>query len=664
MTHGTRVAERRWPVRETAPEEAGWEGVAPRGPAPRPAADRRDAVPWRLLPVLAAAAVLTCLAVQWVISSVDLPAESNAPTAAVTWTTVGGVALLVVAAVASRLPSWVRSLLAVVTLTALTTAVLAWPLHGTAWYFGGLVSDQQFRTQYLTRLASDPALADMNYADLPPFYPAGWFWPAGRVAALSGTAPWAAFKPIALATVGLTPAAVFCVWTRLASWRAAVAIGLVTAVTSVSLLSTEPYSWPIAALVPAAAVLFWRVLHRGGRPALGRFAVIGLFLGLAGSTYTLYGAFLALLFTVLAAVHVLLAGSALRGDAVRRSVVGLVVVAAVAVVTALPAWWPFLSEVARSGFGDNVAARFLPEDSALLPEVLGADPWSLLLTAGLLALLAAACRRSAPRSEVGTALLVTVGCAYAWYGLSTLALAGGTSLLAFRMDGILVVGLGTAAVLALAEHGPRAAAALSSRGLDARRLPVAAGVLVVVAATQVVADRSEVLEPRVEAAYSTPYPGGDGAGEVDPGREEGWSDALAAEIARQAPGDPQDLVVLTTNYSLVAFEPYRSFQQISPHYANPLADHAGRTTYLEELAGSRSTEELLAGLDAAPWTPPTVFVLGDQPDGLHLKLCRDAFPAKPNVDFFDVVFDAELFASPAFRTARVGPYLVAVRQPG
>ena len=46
-------------------------------------------------------------------------------------------------------------------------------------YLFGVSVDQQFRTEYLTRLTDSPALHDMTYIGLPPFYPPGWFWIGG-----------------------------------------------------------------------------------------------------------------------------------------------------------------------------------------------------------------------------------------------------------------------------------------------------------------------------------------------------------------------------------------------------------------------------------------------------------------------------------------------------
>ncbi|MDT0275123.1 arabinofuranosyltransferase [Blastococcus goldschmidtiae] len=618
-------------------------------------------VPWRQMPLLAVVAVAVTGAVQAAIAATDLPATSNVPAAAITWSVVIGSAVVLAGALVGRLPSWVRSVLVAAGLTGTATAVLALPLHGTAYYFGGLVSDQQFRVQYLTRLTDSPALSDMNYADLPPFYPAGWFWLGGRIAAAAGVDPWVAYKPIAVATVALMPVVVWCVWSRLIGGRTAVAIAAVTLVAGVALSATEPYSWPAAALLPPAAVAFAQVVA-APRAATGRLLAVGVFVGAAGSSYTLYGFFAALLVVVLAALAVVSA-RADRSAVLRRALRDGGIVAAVGLVVALPAWAPFLLEALRSGVGPNAAARFLPADSARLPDVLGADPWRLLLTLGVLGLVARICASWGRRPGVLAALGVTVACAYAWYAASTLALAGGTTLLAFRMESILVLGLATAGVLVLAELAPPAAAQAARRGWPARRVAVAGGLLTALAATQVLTDRIGDLDEGVEAAWTTPYPSGANArGEVDRGREEGWSDELAAAIDRRTGERPRDTVVLTTNYSMLSFHPYRGFQQITRHYANPLADYEERAEFVAELARSGSTAELLSRLDDAPWAPPTAFVFRIEDDGLHLRLSRDTFPAAPNVEFYDVVFPAELFDGPEFDSVVVGEYLVAVRR--
>jgi galactan 5-O-arabinofuranosyltransferase len=617
-------------------------------------------VPWRLMPVLAVVAVLVTVLVQGAVLALDLPATTNVTRAYSTWTVVGGCAIVLAAALARGLPLWGRAVLIVAALTGTATAALALPLQGTTYYFGGLMADQQFRVQYLTRLTDTAALIDQNYADLPPFYPAGWFWVAGRVAALTGVEPWVAYKPIAIATVALMPAVVWCVWSRLLGGRTAVAIAVVTLIAGVSGAATEPYAWPSAALMPAVAVLFWRVVT-APRASTARLLGIGFFVGLAGSTYTLYGMFAALVCVVLTVVAVV-TGSGDRRAAVRRGLRDLGVVAAVAVVVALPVWGAFLVEAVSSGLGPNVAARFVPVASAELPDVLGGDPWRLLLTVGLLGLVARLCVPWGRYPETLVALGVTVACAYAWYGASTLAVLAGTTLLAFRMESLLVLSLAVGGVLVLADLGPRVLRLPADRRWPDRRVAVAGGLLAILAGTQVLTERVDDLDRWIEDAYTTPYPSGENArGEVERGREEAWSDALAAEIDRQTGTAARDTVVLTTSYSVLSFQPYSGFQQITPHYANPLADYPERAAFVSELAGSSSAAELLDRLDSAPWAPPTAFVFRVEDDGLHLRMCRDVFPAHPNVQFYDVVFPEELFAGPEFTSATVGPYLVAAR---
>src|ERR1700758_2387771 len=59
---------------------------------------------------------------------------------------------------------------ALVFLSAFSVVTLAMPLGATKLYLFGISVDQQFRTEYLTRLADSTALHDMTYIGLPPFY--------------------------------------------------------------------------------------------------------------------------------------------------------------------------------------------------------------------------------------------------------------------------------------------------------------------------------------------------------------------------------------------------------------------------------------------------------------------------------------------------------------
>src|ERR1700739_4818887 len=90
--------------------------------------------------------------------------------------------------------------------SAFTVVTLGMPLGATKLYLFGISVDQQFRTEYLTRLTDSPALHDMTYLGLPPFYPPGWFWIGGRVAALTGMAARGIYKPWGITSITLSGA--------------------------------------------------------------------------------------------------------------------------------------------------------------------------------------------------------------------------------------------------------------------------------------------------------------------------------------------------------------------------------------------------------------------------------------------------------------------------
>ena len=141
----------------------------------------------------AVAAVVVSVVALTAIARVEWPAfpSSNQLHAL---TTVGQVSCLVGLVVAGALwrtgRQWLARIAAVVLLAAFTVVTLGMPLGATKLYLFGISVDQQFRTEYLTRLADSAELRDMTYAGLPPFYPPGWFWIGGRAAALSGTPAW------------------------------------------------------------------------------------------------------------------------------------------------------------------------------------------------------------------------------------------------------------------------------------------------------------------------------------------------------------------------------------------------------------------------------------------------------------------------------------------
>ncbi|SFC23644.1 galactan 5-O-arabinofuranosyltransferase [Saccharopolyspora kobensis] len=145
-------------------------------------------------------AVVVSMLLQFAAARLSISEPSFAPEAlaAVGSGVVLAVLFLALALGHRRSPRWLRLFGSWVALSAFSTLALAIPLQATRFYYGGSSVDNGFRMQYMTRMASTPGLADMNYADTPPYYPGGWFWLGGRFANLLGWEGWAAYKPYAL----------------------------------------------------------------------------------------------------------------------------------------------------------------------------------------------------------------------------------------------------------------------------------------------------------------------------------------------------------------------------------------------------------------------------------------------------------------------------------
>ncbi len=180
-------------------------------------------------------------------------------------------------------------------LSAFSVVTLAMPLGATKLYLFGISVDQQFRTEYLTRLTDSAALHDMTYFGLPPFYPAGWFWIGGRIAALTGTPAWEMFKPWAITSIAIAVVFAFVLWARMIRFEYALIVSTATAAATLAYSPAEPYAAVITVLLPPVLVLAWSGLR--GRARAGGWAAIvgvGLFLGVAALFYTLllgYAAF-------------------------------------------------------------------------------------------------------------------------------------------------------------------------------------------------------------------------------------------------------------------------------------------------------------------------------------------------------------------------------------
>lgn len=614
-------------------------------------------------------AAVVSVAVQWLVNRMPFPVPSNAPAAIGTV----GVVLLAVAVCWLVLRSrWTRvsTVLSWPVLSAVTTLPMATWLFGTRFYLFGVSGDQLFRTQLLGRMTGSPALVDGNYAGLPSYYPLAWFWVGGRIAAFMHLPAWVAYKPYAIVTLAIGPVIAYVVWSVLVRRRVAFVLAVVTAVVGLRIAAYEPYSWLLDAAMVPVAVIAWQGLRavirgrwRAGWPPL---VAAGLYLGVCATVYTLmFGVFLAVLGVLGIATAVEYWREA-RQDTVEVRIgrrLGLVLAGwALIGVTAVPlaalTWGPYLLRTLDTPPGPSAAAHYLPEVGAVLPfPMLEVSVMGALCLAGLLAVVMLGPGDRLVLLPVG---LLIAAC-YAWYLVAFLVVPLGFTLLAFRVEPVLTVALVCAAVLGAPAAG-RWFARFTHRGGGGLRAVLAAFAFLQLVRTAQASEDATVGVPVVERARGEYDDTGHTAlGRADPADDGAWNGAVIDTIAGLSGRAPGDQIVLTDDYALYAFRPYRGFQVSTPAYANPLARFDQRRELITAWAGCGSPSELVAGLDRSPQLPPTVFVLRRTSAGLTVQVSVDAYPADtPRV--YDVVFPERLFADPLlFVRKDVGPFAVITR---
>ena len=542
-------------------------------------------------------------------------------------------------------------------LSAFAVVTLAMPLGATKLYLFGISVDQQFRTEYLTRLTDTAALRDMTYFGLPPFYPPGWFWLGGRIASLTGTPAWEMFKPWAIASIAAAIVVAFVLWASMIRFEYALIVSTATAAATLAYSPAEPYAAIITVLLPPVFVLAWSGLR--GRTRSGGLAAIvgvGVFLGFAALFYTLL--FLYCAFT--------LAIMGLALAAARRSiepVLRLFAVAVIAGALALIGWLPYLVAAVRGAPADSgTAQHYLPSDGAQLSfPMLEFTLLGALCMLGTLWLVVRA--RSSTRAG---ALAFGVAAVYAWSLLSMLATLAGTTLLSFRLQPTLTVLLTAAGAFGFVETA--LAVARRYRPETGRRVVVAAGVVGAIGAMTFAQDIPDVLRSDVVVAYTDTDGYGQRADRRPPGAEKYYRE-IDAKI-QEVTGRPRDeTIVLTADYSFLSYYPYYGFQGLTSHYANPLAQFDERAAAIERWATFERADQFLADLDTLPWDPPTVFLMrrggaGDSADTYTLRLAADVYPNQPNVRRYHVALDAALFDDPQFSVFDIGPFVLAIRQTG
>ncbi|WP_052071058.1 galactan 5-O-arabinofuranosyltransferase [Rhodococcoides fascians] len=549
---------------------------------------------------------------------------------------------------------WIARLSAWVGLSGFVTVTLGMPLAATKLYLFGISVDQEFRTEYLTRLTDSASLRDMTYTDIPPFYPAGWFWLGGRVGNVLGMDGWEVFKPYAIGLLAVTSVVAFVLWKALIRSDWAVAVSAVTTALVVAYASPEAYSAVIVLLFAPALVLAWGALHRKAAGGWGAAAGTGLFLGLAATFYTLYlglAAFTVVLMALFAAVL------AYRERKTWNVLVPIAIkvasIAAISGVIAATVWLPYLIDFLRGAPSTSgTALHYLPEAGATLPF-----PMFEFSMSGALCLIGTvwlAVRFSSSRRA--QALGVGVVSIYLWTLLSMAATAAGTTLLSFRLEAVLIVLLGSAGVFGFLEGSHAIYQAIN----EPPKFRIAAVVVAIIGAMAFAQNIPQVLQSEITVAYSDTDGDGNRADMRPPSAVSYYrevDDALTEQTQR-----PRDeTVVLTADTSFLSYYPYFGFQGLTSHYANPLAQFDQRAEAIEQWTELETPDQLIDALNTSQWRAPDAFLFRRGADGYTLRLAEDVYPNDPNVRRYTVTFPEALFEDPRFTVTDIGPFALVVR---
>ncbi|WP_067870543.1 galactan 5-O-arabinofuranosyltransferase [Nocardia vermiculata] len=654
-----------------------------------------EAVAGAVVAVLVAAAGLVAM------SLVEWPAfnASNVTRALTSVGQAGAAVLLVAAIVLVRLHRWpwLAKVLSWAGISAFVTITLGMPLGATKLYLNGISVDQEFRTEYLTRLTDTAALHDMTYADIPAYYPAGWFWLGGRFANLLGLAGWEAFKPWAIVSLAVASTVALVLWSKLIRADWAIAVTAATTVVMVAFASPEAYSAVLVILFAPAMVLAWGALYRPAefRPARlvsaaagpdgaedastasrvrtaggwGAAIAAGLFVGVSAMFYTLF--FFVAVFTIV--LMGLVAWVALwwqqRADAVHHHtaptrgvfrllwpiLLRLIVMGVIAAVLALLVWAPYLVKVLTGNLpASQTALHYLPTSGSQLAFPMFDFSEPLLGALCLLGTVWLVLRAGSSRRA--QALGISVVGVYLWSLASMLATAVGTTGLSFRLEPILQVLLAAAGAFGFVEG----ARALYQAVNEPKRLRAAYAVVAVLGALAFAQSIPSTLNAEITTAYTDTDGAGVRADKRSPSAVS-YYDRIDQAITEQT-GRPRDgSVVLTADTSFLSYYPYYGFQALTSHYANPLADFPARAAEIQHWSELPTSTELIDALNHSPWRAPDAFLFRRSGENYTLRLAEDVYPNDPNVRRYTVEFPAALFDDPHFQTTEIGPFTLVVR---
>lgn len=563
---------------------------------------------------------------------------------------------------------WLTYLTCYLAPAGLVVTTIAVPLSATRLYLDGITVDQGFRTQFFTRLTDSTQLSDMNYIDMPTFYPGFWFWFGGRFSNLLGMPGWEGFQPWAIVSLSMSASLLVPLWQRLCG-SLPVATGIALASTCVALVMSaeEPYAAVIALGVPAASILTYRALVGS------RFSMVGMiiYLGISASSYTLYTALVALSVIFIAALVSAVLLKSFK-PIIRLTIMGVCSLAFAAI------WWaPYFSAVIRGGHTSGAtASHYLPLEGAQIPlPMLSPSIVGLVCLIGLIYLIVRV--QDLDVRMLGIGLLVV----YAWVGLSMAFTLIGTTLLGFRLDVVIALQLVTAGVLGLAELRIYSIHKLFPDTFDiktSRTINFAFMAVLIAGGISYAQSIPSSLSTSFEHAYSDTDGYGERADRYPPNSTQ-YYQAMSDYIQQQTGKAPRDTVVMTDEQDFMSFHPYRGFQAFTSHYANPLGEFDLRNEAITQWAldswsDAKTPAKFVEKLEQEPWKSPEVFIfrgsLSEAKDDLEnnrphtgwvYDLAEDIYPNNPNVRFRGVRFNSEVFMGEPWTTKQFGPFVVVTR---
>nr|WP_283117313.1 galactan 5-O-arabinofuranosyltransferase [Corynebacterium stationis] len=538
--------------------------------------------------------------------------------------------------------AWLTVVVAYLSPALIVICSLGMPLSASKLWLHGIQVDQVFRTQFLTRMTVEGGYADMNYADMPTFYPMGWFWLGGRMANLLGLQGWEAFQPWSLVSISMACCLLVPVWQRLTgSLPLGTVIALTTTALTLTLAVDEPYSAVIALGVPAAAIMCSRAFHGSWGSTVGLL----VFLGISATFYTLFTGAIAV--TVVSFV-------ALVTAIVERSfkpIVRLAVIGFGSLAIAAIAWGPYLLAVLRADFPTETAAQhYLPAEGTEVPvPFLAPSIVGLLCLIGIVYLVIRV--KNVHIRTLGWALIGV----YLWIVASMVLPLLGTTLLGFRLEILVVLIMATAGVLGLAH--------LYEQYRTREYLAAVVAVITALAGIFYMQEIPAEHQTAIDNAYSDTDGNGERADKFPADSARYYS-----EIDEFFQGHNAD-VVMTDEKLFMAYYPYYGFNAFTAHYANPLGQFKQRneemTTWAEN-SWDQTPQEFVDTLENNPWDVPNAMIFrGDiesPDDGYKAHLAVDIFPNQPNVRYDAILFDPEVFNdSDLWDVKQIGPFVVAAR---